>query len=34
MIFHGDYYVGKGVGSALIDHPALGLLEVFNTHVS
>ncbi|KAI8879765.1 DNase I-like protein [Backusella circina FSU 941] len=33
MILHGDYYVGKGVGSALIDHPTLGLLEVFNTHL-
>lgn len=32
-ILHGDYYVGKGVGSALIDHPTLGLLEIFNTHL-
>ncbi|KAK4521129.1 uncharacterized protein ATC70_013073 [Mucor velutinosus] len=31
--WHGDYYVGKGVGSALVDHPAIGLLEVFNTHL-
>ncbi|CEP08862.1 hypothetical protein [Parasitella parasitica] len=30
---HGDYYVGKGVGSALVNHPVIGLLEVFNTHL-
>ncbi|KAI7906850.1 Endonuclease/exonuclease/phosphatase [Cokeromyces recurvatus] len=33
MIFHGDYYVGKGIGSALINHPTIGLVEVFNTHL-
>ncbi|KAL0137396.1 Endonuclease/exonuclease/phosphatase [Mucor lusitanicus] len=31
--WHGDYYVGKGVGSALVDHPTIGLLEIFNTHL-
>lgn len=30
---HGDYYVGKGCGTALVNHPQLGLLEVFNTHL-
>ncbi|CAO0801744.1 unnamed protein product [Mucor circinelloides] len=30
---HGDYYVGKGVGSALVNHPTIGLLEIFNTHL-
>ncbi|KAI9467799.1 MAG: Endonuclease/exonuclease/phosphatase, partial [Benjaminiella poitrasii] len=33
QIFHGDYYVGKGIGSVLIEHPTIGLLEVFNTHL-
>jgi hypothetical protein len=31
---HGDWYVGKGVASAVVDHPVAGLIEVFNTHVS
>lgn len=30
---HGDYYVGKGCGTALINHPLLGLTEIFNTHL-
>ena len=30
---HGDYYVGKGCGTILIDHPVIGLTEVFNTHL-
>jgi sphingomyelin phosphodiesterase 2 len=30
---HGDYYVGKGCGTALVNHPQLGLLEIFNTHL-
>ncbi|RCH96902.1 phospholipase C type enzyme [Rhizopus stolonifer] len=33
MFIHGDYYVGKGVGSIVVDHPTVGLLEVFNTHL-
>ncbi|KAI9336456.1 Endonuclease/exonuclease/phosphatase, partial [Pilaira anomala] len=32
-IFHGDYYVGKGCGTALVKHPDLGFLEIFNTHL-
>lgn len=32
--WRGDWYVGKGVASALIRHPSGQLLEVFNTHVS
>ncbi|CAO3646910.1 unnamed protein product [Cunninghamella blakesleeana] len=32
-IFHGDYYVGKGFGSACIDHPIIGIVEVFTTHL-
>ncbi|CAG8564830.1 7001_t:CDS:2 [Ambispora leptoticha] len=31
-VTHGDWYVGKGVASALIDHPVAGVIEVFNTH--
>lgn len=31
---HGDWYVSKGVASAVVDHPVAGLIEVFNTHVS
>ena len=31
--WRGDWYVGKGVASALIRHPTGQLLEVFNTHV-
>lgn len=33
-IFHGDWYVGKCVVSAIIAHPTCGEIEVFNTHVS
>ncbi|KAI8366810.1 Endonuclease/exonuclease/phosphatase [Radiomyces spectabilis] len=32
-IFHGDFYVGKGCGSACIEHPTIGILEVFTTHL-
>ncbi|RUS25608.1 DNase I-like protein [Jimgerdemannia flammicorona] len=32
-ILHGDYYVGKGVASACIEHPMAGVVEVFNTHL-
>lgn len=31
--WRGDWYVGKGVASALIRHPTGQLIEVFNTHV-
>ena len=31
--WRGDWYVGKGVASALIRHPSGQLIEVFNTHV-
>ncbi|CAG8581519.1 1343_t:CDS:2 [Paraglomus brasilianum] len=30
--YHGDWYVGKGVASIVIDHPVGGFTEVFNTH--
>jgi sphingomyelin phosphodiesterase 2 len=29
----GDWFVGKAVVSAVISHPRLGEVEVFNTHV-
>lgn len=31
--WRGDWYVGKGVASALIRHTSGQLIEVFNTHV-
>lgn len=31
--WHGDYFVGKGLASAVVKHPTLGEVEVFNTHV-
>nr|CAG8466628.1 8362_t:CDS:2 [Entrophospora candida] len=31
-VTHGDWYVGKGVASAVVDHPVAGLIEIFNTH--
>lgn len=30
----GDWFVGKSAASALVQHPVLGDVEVFNTHVS
>jgi hypothetical protein len=33
-IFQGDYYVGKGAGVVCIDHPDIGLVDVYTTHVS
>lgn len=30
----GDFFVGKSVTSVILEHPTLGELEVFNTHVS
>ncbi|KAI9275302.1 Endonuclease/exonuclease/phosphatase [Helicostylum pulchrum] len=32
-LLHSDYYVGKGCGTAVVKHPALGYLEIFNTHL-
>lgn len=32
-VFQGDYYVGKGCGSVCIDHPEVGLIDVYTTHV-
>ncbi|KAL9549980.1 hypothetical protein MBANPS3_004948 [Mucor bainieri] len=32
-VFQGDFYVGKGCGSACIDHPEIGLIDVFTTHL-
>lgn len=29
----GDWFVGKSAGSIVIEHPALGEVEIFNTHV-
>lgn len=34
MILEGDYYVGKACGSVTIDHPDIGLIDVFTSHVS
>lgn len=33
-VFHGDFYVGKGCGSVCINHPEVGLIDVYTTHVS
>jgi sphingomyelin phosphodiesterase 2 len=32
-VWRGDWYAGKGVGSAVIKHDSGMLIEVFNTHV-
>ncbi|OBZ87048.1 Inositol phosphosphingolipids phospholipase C [Choanephora cucurbitarum] len=32
-IFQGDFYVGKGLGSVCIDHPDIGLVDVYTTHL-
>lgn len=29
---HGDWFVGKACGCVTVDHPRLGLLDVWNTH--
>ncbi|TKY89300.1 hypothetical protein EX895_001831 [Sporisorium graminicola] len=29
---HGDWFVGKACGSVTVDHPGLGLVDVWNTH--
>ena len=31
-VHHGDWFVGKACGAVTIDHPQLGLLDVWNTH--
>ncbi|RCI02216.1 phospholipase C type enzyme, partial [Rhizopus stolonifer] len=31
-IFQGDFYVGKGFGSVCVDHPDIGLIDVYTTH--
>lgn len=33
-VARGDWIVGKGLFSALISHPILYEVEIFNTHVS
>lgn len=33
-LFDGDWYAGKGIGAVRIKHPVIGLVDVFNTHVS
>jgi sphingomyelin phosphodiesterase 2 len=30
----GDFMVGKGAASVIIDHPILRQVQIFNTHVS
>ena len=30
----GDWFVGKAAASILIEHPILGEVQIFNTHVS
>ncbi|CEP15902.1 hypothetical protein [Parasitella parasitica] len=32
-VFQGDFYVGKGCGSVCIDHPEIGLMDVYTTHL-
>ncbi|KAI9282703.1 Endonuclease/exonuclease/phosphatase [Sporodiniella umbellata] len=32
-LFHGDFYVGKGVGAIVLQHPCLGEVSVLNTHL-
>lgn len=31
-VHHGDWFVGKACGSVTIDHPLLGLVDLWNTH--
>lgn len=31
-VHHGDWFVGKACGSVTINHPRLGLVDVWNTH--
>ncbi|KAI8885180.1 DNase I-like protein [Backusella circina FSU 941] len=32
-VLEGDYYVGKGCGSVCIEHPTLGAMDVYTTHL-
>jgi sphingomyelin phosphodiesterase 2 len=32
-LLHGDWFDGKGCASCVIEHPVVGEIEVFNTHV-
>ncbi|KAI8092679.1 Endonuclease/exonuclease/phosphatase [Halteromyces radiatus] len=32
-VFHGDYYVGKGCASVCLEHPLVGVIQVFTTHL-
>ncbi|KAI7887697.1 Endonuclease/exonuclease/phosphatase [Mucor mucedo] len=32
-LLHADYYVGKGCATTTVDHPQLGLLDIYNTHL-
>ncbi|KAI9472404.1 MAG: Endonuclease/exonuclease/phosphatase [Benjaminiella poitrasii] len=32
-ILQGDFYVGKGCGSVCIEHPDIGLIDVYTTHL-
>lgn len=31
--FDGDWFAGKGIGAVKINHPVIGEIDVFNTHV-
>lgn len=33
-VLQGDFYVGKGCGSICIDHPDIGLMDIYTTHAS
>lgn len=33
-ILQGDFYVGKGCGSVCVDHPDIGLVDIYTTHVN
>lgn len=32
-VFDGDWYAGKGVGGVRVQHPVLGAIDVFDTHL-
>ena len=32
-VIAGDWFVGKGAASIVFDHPVLGEVHLFNTHV-
>lgn len=33
-VLAGDWFVGKAAASVVIEHPTLGHIQVYNTHVS